>query len=263
MQRISVMRREDLTLTRSLFVIFILTILAHKPTFATETMYCYWHCAYFDVLFIGNYGGDDRGERCTQDVVQRTNVAIQLDNLLRTRRREGKLERFTRWILVDDYTKSYNYVNGRREPGKVRVDEKSVFLCLTDSVSLNRLLQRIWDVSDTVISPSTESGMWLFSLHVGLSKTRLHARPFHYGGYVNERPDTAFLWLRCEYSEIPHHWYQHETDGYYHQYTGLYLTHQNVVDAQELLKKHCNLNTNIVSHYVTPAIITRYAGWNF
>lgn len=254
--------RKDLTMERR-FILMIIVLLAGRLVFATETVDCYLHCAYFDVKFVGNYGGDDRGERYTQDIVRRANIVIQLDNLLRARRREGKLEHFRRWHLVDDYTESYTYVNGRREPGKVRIDGESVFLCLTDSVSVNKLLQRLWNVSDTIISPNTRSGMWLFSLHVGMANTYLTARPFFHGGYVSERPDSAFLWLRCESSEIPHHWYQHETDGYYHQYTGLYLTRENVVKAQELLKKYGDLNTSIVSHYVTPAIIRRYAGWNF
>jgi len=255
--------RKNYTLKIRFILMIFLMLLAGKLIFATETMDCYLHCAYFDVRFVGNYGGDDRGERYTQDVVRRASVAIQLDNLLRSRRREGELGHFTRWILVDDYMKSYTYVNGRREPGKVRIDGKSVFLCLTDSNSINCALGKLWNISDFTISPSRQSGMWLYSLHVGLSKTRLQARPFSHGGYVNERPDSTFLWLKCDGSVIPHHWYQHETDGYYHQYTGLYLTRENVVEARELLKKHCDLNTSIVSHYVTSAIIRRYAGWNF
>ena len=256
-----VMRKNSTLEIRSILMIFP-ALFTGKLIFATETVYCYLHCAYFDVEFVGNYGGGE-GERFTEDVVKRANIVIALDNLLRTRRREGKLEHFTRWILVDDYTKCYDHRNGRKTPKQIRIEGKNVFFCLADSNSVNEALGKLWDISDLTISPSKQSGMWLFSLHVGLSRTRLQARPFPHGGYVNERPDTALLWLRCEYSEIPHHWYQHETDGYYHQYTGLYLTRENVVQAQELMKRYCDLNTNIVSHYVTFAIIRRYAGWDF
>ncbi|UCD05559.1 MAG: hypothetical protein JSV98_10700, partial [candidate division WOR-3 bacterium] len=146
--------------------------------FATETMECYWHCAYFDVKFVGNYGGDDRGEKYTQDVIRRANVVIQLDNLLRIQMREGKLERFTRWILVDDYMKCYDYRNGRKTPKQIRIEEKNVFFCLTDSNSINDALGKLWNISDLAISPSKQSGLWLFSLHVGFSTTSRGARPF-------------------------------------------------------------------------------------
>lgn len=211
------------------------------------------------MIFVGNYGS---GGGYTQDVVGRANIVISLDNMLRDLKQKGKLEHFKRWVLIDDYTKSYAYFNGKTTPGPLRIEGSKAYLCLTDSVLINDALVKLWNITDFTISPSKQSGMWLFSLHVGLSSTRLKARPFPHGGYVNERPDSNLLWLKCEYGEIPHHWYQHERDGYYHQYTGLYLTTDNVLNAQKLLQEHCNLNTNITSHYVTPAIIRRYAGWD-
>jgi hypothetical protein len=74
--------------------------------------------------------------------------------------------------------------------------------------------------------------------------------------------DSNLLWLKCEGDATPHHWYQHEKDGYYHKYTGLYLTRENVLKAQKLLQEHCNLHTTITSHYATSAIIRRYVGWD-
>ncbi len=43
-------------------------------------------------------------------------------------------------------------------------------------------------------------------------------------------------------------------------YMALYLTRETVVEAQELLHKYSNLNTSVVSNYVTSAIIRKYAG---
>jgi hypothetical protein len=225
-------------------------------------MECFWHCGYFDVKFVNNYGGSERGERYTQDVVKRVNVIIGLDNLFRNLRREGKLEHFNRWMLVDHYVGSYGYEKGRKVPKQNRIEGRKVFLCLTDSNSINKVLRRLWNISNAVISPNKQSGMWLFSLHVGLSKTRMGVRSFPHGGYIDERPDSNLLWLKCEGDATPHHWYQHEKDGYYHKYTGLYLTRENVLKAQKLLQEHCNLHTTITSHYATSAIIRRYVGWD-
>jgi hypothetical protein len=235
-----------------------------QRSYATQTMECFWHCGYFNVIFVDNYGtGDREGERYTQDVVKRVNVVMELDNLLRNQRREGKLEHFNKWILVDHYMGSYGYNKGRKVPKQIRIEKRKVFLCLTDSNSINNALDKLWNMNDAVVSPNRQSGMWLFSLHVGLSKTRMGARPFPHGGYIDKRPDSNLLWLKCEGDATPHHWYQHEKDGYYHQYTGLYLTRENVLKAQELLLENCNLNTSITSHYLTPAIVRKYVGGNF
>ncbi|MCK4251263.1 hypothetical protein KAX97_07430 [candidate division WOR-3 bacterium] len=227
--------------------------------YATATQECRFHAAYFDVVFTGNYGSGAE-DIYTSDVAARVNVIVQLDSILRHARRQGKLEHFIRWQLNDHYHGNVILLGVRSAPGAMHIEGRKIHLSLIDSVALNNALKKLWHIKDVVISPNKKAGMWLYSLHVGFSKTRLGARPFHHGGDFSERPDRNLLWLKCEGGfSIAHHWYQHETDGYYHQYTGLYLTRKNVLEAQRLLLIHRNLKTTIVSQYITSAIIKKYA----
>ncbi len=223
--------------------------------YATATMECKWHAAYFDAIFVNNYGGDNRQARFADDVAVRVNTIVRLDSILKSLRRQEKLEHFKRWLLMDDYMKNYSV-----DDGSFIIEGKKVYINLTDSVAINKALKKLWHIKDVVISPNKKAGMWLYSLHVGFSKTRLGARPFDHGGDFSKRPDSNLLWLTCEGGfSIAHHWFQHETDGYYHQYTGLYLTRKNVIEAQRLKLEYSNLKTTIVSHYITSAIIKKYA----
>ncbi len=78
----------------------------------------------------------------------------------------------------------------------------------------------------------------------------------------DKRPDSSLLWMRCEsgFGGPPYIWYQHETDGLYHLYTGLYLTIQNVLEAQKLLKDYYHLETTITSQYLMPWLLKNYMG---
>ncbi len=241
-------------------VIFCLIVLILPSLHATSTMDCQWHAAYFDALFMGNYGSG-ACEKYADDVVNRALVVMQLDSIFKNLRREGKLKYFRRWVLVDVYMKCYKWEKGVGiVPRDSWIEGDSVYLCLTDSISINKVLKKLWHIEDVVVSPNRSAGMWLYSLHVGFSKTRLGARAFPHGGYVHERPDSSLLWLQSNSDPLAAHcWYQHEIDGYYHQYTGLYLTTKNVFEAQKLLLENRNLKTTITSHYVTQAIIRKYA----
>ncbi|HEC77645.1 MAG TPA: hypothetical protein ENI34_00705 [candidate division WOR-3 bacterium] len=225
--------------------------------YATSTMRCFWHAAYFDAEFIGNYGsGMETMYR--NDVVARAHVVMQLDSIFRDLRQKGKLPPFKRWILLDHYYVSYDYVDGKRLPCKIRIQHDTVYMCMIDSVSLNQAMRQLWNIPDVIVSPHKESGMWLYSLHIKTTKSRWHAR--NYPDTLDEYPrDRDMLWLFCENAYgYSHCFYQHETDGFFHQYTGLYLTTANVLQAQELIREHYGINTSITSQYVTPAILRKY-----
>ena len=222
-------------------------------------MVCRWHAAYFDAVFVENYGGSDREERYVDDVVAKTSSIMKLDNFLKSMRRAGKLEHFIRWQIADDYVGSYDYVGGKRVPGALRIEGRKAWFCFTDSAAMSEALLKLWKLDDVQYNPNERTGMWLFSLHVGLAKDQDSARQLYHEFEYGSRPDSPFLWLHIVGGfSVSHHFYQHETDGFYHTYTGLYLTRQNVVKAQEVLKKN-GLKTTITSQYLTPAIIKKYA----
>jgi len=226
---------------------------------ATQTMECRWHAAYFDAVFVENYGGSDREERYVKDVVVKTNAVIGLDSLLKSMKRAGKLEHFERWQIEDNYVGSYDYVGGRRVPGALRIEGRKAWFCFTDSIAVSKALSKLWQIEDVKNIPNERTGTWLFSLHVGLAKDHGSARRLYHEFEYGRRPDSAFLWLQIVGGfSVSHHFYQHETDGFYHTYTGLYLTRQNVLKAQEVLDKR-GLKTTITSQYLTPAIIKKYA----
>lgn len=234
---------------------FLLLPFNFSLVFATDTNECKWYAAYFDAIFVNNYGGDNRSARFADDVAVRVSTIVRLDSILKSLRRQGKLEHFKRWLLVDDYFKNYSVATG-----SLLIEGKNVYLRLTDSIAINKALKKLWHIDDVVISPNKKAGMWLFSLHIGFSRTLQGSRRLaHYFKY-GERPDSNLLWLQCESSGYSsHHFSQHETDGYYHMYTGFYLSKQNVIKAQRLLLEHSNLKTIIVSQYITAAIIKKYA----
>ncbi len=240
------------------FPIYFLLLIFFLPLaflHATATMFSRWRAAYFDVLFVGNYGSDKRAERFVNDVVAKMNVVIRIDSLLKRRWHERKLENFLQWQLVDNYMK-----NHRVESGSFIIEGRKVYIRLTDSVAINKALKELWHIDDVVVSPSKKAGTWLFSLHIGVSGNRLSAKQLIYDFEYGRRPDSMLLWLKIVGGlHSSHHFYQHEKDGYWHTYTGLYLTMQNVLEAQRLLLEHNGLKTTIVSQYITPTIIKKYA----
>lgn len=236
--------------------IFLLPVLLH----ATATMHCSWRAAYFDVLFVDNYGISWLDDAYTSRVAARSKVIIRIDSLLKTLRQEGKLEHFKRWTIIDSYTEKFDFAHVKARHGIQSDKESNQFLNLTDSIAVNEALKKLWNIEDVTISTSKPAGMWLFSLHLGLIKDALVARSRHPKYSSALRPDSALLWLNCGGDvEVTNDFRQHETDGYYHVYTGLYLTEKNVLEAQKLLLEKCNLKTTITSQYITSRIISRYA----
>lgn len=244
------------------YIVFVICTATITYLHSTATMECRWHAAYFDAVFIGNYGTADKElERYFNNVLSHANVIIQLDSAFRALRKVGKLEHFKRWCLCDYYMRCYEYKDRRSAPRAPWHEGDTIYLCVTDSLSINRVLAEYYGIEDVIISPGRPSGMWLYSLHTGFWKDRYHARQYPDTLWkLSSRGDSALLWLYIEggYS-VEHNFYQHETDGYYHQYTGLYLTTNNVLEAQVLLLKYYGIKTTITSHYITPAILRKYA----
>jgi hypothetical protein len=227
--------------------------------YATATMDCYWHAAYFDAQFTGNYGTEQEAQYLN-DVVARAQVIMQLDSIFRDLRRKGALPAFKRWHLIDSYHESYDYQNGKKLPCTMRIQHDTVYLCMIDSLSINEAMKKLWNIHDIIISPHKRSGIWVYSLHIKTTKSQWYARNYPdtlASGY--SRKDEDLLWLRIEggYS-VNHCFYQHEIDGYYHQYAGLYLTKKNTIKAQNLLLKHYGLATTITSQYITPTVLRKY-----
>ena len=223
---------------------------------ATASEYCNFHAAYFDAEFVDNYGGDDRAERFMNDVVNATSVVNRLDSLLRDRWQEGKLEHFVRWRLVYDYVKRYSV-----EKGSYIIEGQNVYIRFDDAVAINKALKELWHIYDCALTVGEHTRVWMFSLHTGFSHLEHVARRLiGKNGVDYDRPDTNLLWLRIE-GDLwsSHHFYQHEKDGFWHVYTGLYLSRQNVMAAQKLLLERYDLKTTITSHKLRPAILKRYA----
>ena len=222
-------------------------------------MDCYWHAAYFNAQFTGNYGTEQETQY-KYDVVIRAQVIMQLDSVFRELKKRDELPSFKRWFLVDHYHVSYDYVKGKKLPCELRIQHDTVYLCMTDSISINQALKKLWHINDVIISPHKKSGMWLYSLHIKTTTNEWYARnyPDTLDGYPLRR-DAKLLWLHCEGGyTVFNCFYQHEIDGFFHQYTGLYLTTNNVVQAQKNLLEYHGLKTAITSQYVTPAILNKY-----
>jgi|GEM_PF-1900707 len=242
------------------WILLFLLLLPIATLFSADTAKCTWHAAYFDVVYMNWYGtGVAEEERYLRDVITRSNVIIRLDSLLKTLNHQGRLKSFKRWTLIDNPHASYQHF-GDSKPGDLHIEDSKAYFCFADSVAVNRLLKELWNIEGINISPSRQCGMWLYSLHLGVCKDRAQAQQFPDTLWIFERPDFNLVWLSIERNSwVRHAFYQHETDGYYHQYTGLYLTRKNVLEAQRLLLEHRNLKTTIVSQYITSAIIKKYA----
>ena len=240
----------------------LIVIITSMTLRATVTMQCRWHAAYFDAEFWGNYGrgAKEEEDRYFRDIIHRAQIIMQLDSTLRALRRQGKMEHFKRWFLCDLYMRCYDYKDRKLAPRTPWHEGDTVFLCITDSLSINYVLEKYWGQKDIIISPGRQSGMWLYSLHTIFSKDRYRARQYP-DTLMSPSPrgDSAFLWL-CIDGGIPvkHNFYQYEIDGYYHQYTGLYITTADVLNAQTLLFQKYGIKTTITSHYVTPVILRKY-----
>jgi len=241
-----------------LFLIAFLSLIT--PTYATTTMYFKWHAAYFDAEYILNLGSDLE-QYYPRIVIDRAKVVIRLDSLLRA----NHPEHFTRWHLVDSYTKSYIYENNKYRSKPINPVGTDVFFDFTDPVIIRKALAKLWNIIDTGFSVTEPAGQWMYSLHINASKNASliygSLKGDIYDRYF-ERPDTNCLWMQCEsgVGGPPYFWSQYETDGYYHLYTGLYLTTKNVQEAQKLLKEKYNLETTITSQCVTLSILKKYMG---
>lgn len=245
------------------FVLLIFCTLPLTVGYATATQECRFHAAYFNAVFTNNYGHVDRAEWFTRDLSARMYVIVRIDSLLRSLRREGKLEHFVRWEIIDHYVANLKLFGKQQPtPGSIHIEGQKVYLSLIDSVAVNKALKKLWHVADVVISTRKSAGMWLYSLHIRLFSDRKRIMPYIERDVFNqyERSDTNHLWLKIEGDLVStHHFYQHEKDGYHHMYTGLYLTTRDVLEAQRSLLEQYNLKTTVTSHWITPAIIRKYA----
>jgi hypothetical protein len=226
-------------------------------------MYFNWHAAYFDAVYVDNFGSDLE-TYYPQEVLKRIYFVIRLDSLLNATRQQVGLEPFTRWRLVDDYTKSYKYVNNKKLSKPINPPGTDVFFSFKDPAIIKDALDKLWHITDTGFNVTEPAGQWMYSLHMGVTAKGFDIDSFmkanDYSYY--ERPDSNYLWMQCEsgVGGPPYFWSQYETDGYYHLYTGLYLTTKNVQEAQKLLKEKYNLETTITSQYVTPGLLKKYFG---
>lgn len=223
--------------------------------FATDTEECYFNSAYFNATYINNYGGDERAENFVKDAIKVTNVVIRLDSLIKSNVRRGLIKNYLQYKLID------NYAGNFRIPKESYIKNgKEIHLRLTDSIAVNKILKDLWGIRDYTISPNVTAGIWLFSLHIGVCKTKNGILALIEGLDINyDRPDEEFLWLKVEgglYS--PMSFYQYEKDGFYHGYTGLYLTKNSVMRAKKLIEKRYGIKTAVTSHYITPSVLKKY-----
>lgn len=229
--------------------ITIVTLSINSLLFATATEECYFNAAYFNATYINNYGGDERTKNFVKDAIKVANVIIRLDSLIKNYVRGGLIKNYLQYELIDNYTGNF-----RIPKGSYIRSGKEIHLRLTDSIAVNRILKDLWEIKDYTISPNVVASVWLFSLHIGMSKTRetiialIESLNIDY-----DRPDTELLWLKIEGDLCsPMVFYQRETDGFYHSYAGLYLTKGNVMHAKELIEKKYGIKTTITSHFITP-----------
>jgi len=233
---------------------FIITFVPTIIT-ATATEEGRWDAAYFNATFVANYGGDDRVENFVKDAIRVTNVVVRLDSLLKSLARSGKLKNLRQIELIEHYC-----VNYKIQPGNFLQNGDTVYIKFSDSVAINRVIKTIWDVEDFIFSPNTPAHSWIFSLHIGLSKSLEKIQAFIDSIEIDyDRPDSDLLWLIVE-GEIwsSHLFYQYERDGYFHIYAGLYLSKNKVIQAQKLIREKYNLNPVITSHLITPDIVKKY-----
>lgn len=246
--------------TISLWRFLLLLVLPLESISAADTAECKWHAACFDLVYVNWYGRDlMEDERYIRDVMTRSYAVIRLDSLLKALNHQGRLRSFKRWTLIDNPHLSYQHF-GDSKPGDLHIEDSKAYLCFADSVAVNRLLKELWNIEGINISPSRQCGMWLFSLHFGAYIDQAKARQYPDTLWISTRPDSNLAWLSIERDMwVRHAFYQHETDGYFHRYIGLYLTRQDVIKAQKLLFEHLGWKTTLTSQYVTPEILKKYA----
>ncbi len=245
--------------------IFLITLITIPLSLlsGTVTMWFKWHAAYFDADFVVNLGSDLE-EHYPRIVIDRANVIIRLDSILRTK----KPERFYRWHLVDDYMKSYDFINDKPYSKSIKPTGIDVYFDFTDPAMIKDALAKLWGIDDTILNITAQAGQWMYALHLSTSKeicfidSILTYNKWEGLDRYDKRPDSSLLWMRCEsgFGGPPYIWFQHETDGLYHLYTGLYLTTKNVQEAQKLLKDQYHLETTITSQFLTPWLSKNYMG---
>lgn len=239
--------------------ILLLTLFAQctppLSLYATATMECHWKATNFEARSMRNYGNYLGSEKIfKQNIVEECRVIIRLDSLLNHLRRAGRVTAEKRWILYD------HYIRGRKTHGN-EICGDTVYLCLTDPVSVNSALRELWGITDHSLSPSPVSAKWLFSLHIGTFASRDAAWAVLDRSRLSRgsRPDKDLLWLTVEGDwSSSHSFIQHETDGYWHLYTGLYSTKNNALKAAKVWQEILGRKVVLVSQYLTPNIIGQY-----
>jgi hypothetical protein len=227
---------------------------------AADWAKCSWHAGYFTAVYENWYGYDTlEDKRYVKDVLERSHIIIKLDSVIGNLQHNRKMPDFKRWTLIDHSQARHKLFGDQTPSGKVHIKGDSAFLCFTDSTSVNVALVKLWDIRDVTFRPSNKAGTWMFSLHIGAYEHKDQARNYPDTVWVTQRPDAGLLWLTIERDVwASHMFHQHETDGYYHRYTGLYSTHKNVQRAQELFEQEYGLKTTITSQYISPKILGRY-----
>ncbi len=147
--------------------IFLITLITIPLSLlsGTTTMWFNWHAAYFDADFVVNLGSDLE-QHYPRIVIDRANVIIRLDSILRAK----KPERFTRWHLVDDYMKSYDFINGKPYSKSIKPTGIDVYFDFTNPVMVKTALAKLWGIDDTIPDITAPAGCWMYSLHLSTSK---------------------------------------------------------------------------------------------
>jgi len=222
---------------------------------ATATEECRWNAAYFNATFVANYGDYDRVENFVKNAIRVTNVVVELDSLLKDLARNGKLKNLRQFELIEHYC-----INYKIQSGNYLQNGDTIYIKFADSIAINKAIKTIWSVDDFVFSPNMPAHAWIFSLHIGLSKSLEKIQTFIDSTEIDyARPDSNLLWLIVA-GDIwsSHLFYQYERDGYFHIYTGFYLSKNKVIQAQKLIREKYNLNPVIMSHLIIPDILKKY-----
>ncbi len=241
----------------SIFKVFIAYfVLMVSVLHGAGTATCSWKAGYFNAFYQSWYGhgSEDEKQRIIKEIMNRTWVIIKLDSLIRSYKNADRLSSFPRWTLIDNGSERYRLF-GETKPGTVSIKGTRAYLNLADSQAASKALVQLWGIESCTVHIGEPSGTWLYALHSGTYDSQLRARFTS----QNLNFDDLHLWLSTEYDEgSPNTWYQHETDGYYHRYYGLFLSSKDVYEAQEWFLKKLGWKTTITSHYLTTALLKKY-----
>ena len=240
-----------LFLMKYLFLLFIVT---HFPIlYGAGSVYTTWKAGYFNASFQSWYGHgfEDEQQRIIKEIMNRTWIIIRIDSLVRVNKKADLLSPFPRWTLVD---------NGHTtKSGTISIQGTKAYLNLADSLTVISALTRLWGIKPYAMRIGEPSGIWLYSLHYEIYDNHFKARGLDDTLTRGCRLEELPLFLYAVYDAgFQNTWYQHEIDGYYHRYFGLFISNKDVLIAQDWFLNNYGWNTTITSHYLTPAILKGY-----